>query len=145
MVNVIDWKQFLISLNDSCTSDKIKKMRMKVGLSQTQLGEIAGCSYNVISQIENGQYLNKETRYLVAISHYFRCGLDWLIGDTKILQDKPAQKDVSLSESIQSLASAISLLYEKIPIIEDGPTIEDIDKTYLCLNEYSDLEKQDSF
>lgn len=79
---LLEWKQFLRTLNTQSAADRIRMMREHANLSQGQLAEIAGCTANTISQMEKGNILNKETRYLYSICAYFKCSMDWLLCET---------------------------------------------------------------
>lgn len=74
-----EWMKFLRTLNTKSASDRIRMMREHAGMTQKQLAAIVGCQANVISQMENNQILNKETRFIYSICRYFHCSMDWLL------------------------------------------------------------------
>ena len=84
-----EWQQFIRSLNTVGAAERIRRMREKAGISQKKLAEIAGCSINVISQMEKGQILNKEMLYIYSICQYFHCSLDWLMCESNYPSFEP--------------------------------------------------------
>lgn len=66
----------------SKVGEKIKELRLESGATQLQLGEYAGCSGQVISNIERG-YTNPSAAVLKKISEYFRVPSDYLFGKSK--------------------------------------------------------------
>lgn len=61
---------------------KIKKLRLESGVTQLQLSDYAGCSGQVISNIERG-YTNPSADVLKKISEYFHVPSDYLLGKSK--------------------------------------------------------------
>ena len=61
---------------------KIKELRLESGATQLQLGDYAGCSGQVISNIERG-YTNPSAAVLKKISEYFHVPSDYLLGKSK--------------------------------------------------------------
>lgn len=66
----------------SKVGEKIKELRMESGITQLQLGDYAGCSGQVISNIERG-YTNPSADVLKKISEYFHVPSDYLLGKSK--------------------------------------------------------------
>ena len=66
----------------SKVGEKIKELRMESGITQLQLGDYAGCSGQVISNIERG-YTNPSAAVLKKISEYFHVPSDYLLGKSK--------------------------------------------------------------
>ena len=66
----------------SKVGEKIKELRLESGITQLQLGEYAGCSGQVISNIERG-YTNPSAAILKKISEYFHVPSDYLLGKSK--------------------------------------------------------------
>lgn len=66
----------------SKVGEKIKELRMESGTTQLQLGDYAGCSGQVISNIERG-YTNPSADVLKKISEYFHVPSDYLLGKSK--------------------------------------------------------------
>ena len=66
----------------SKVGEKIKELRMESGITQLQLGDYAGCSGQVISNIERG-YTNPSADVLNKISEYFHVPSDYLLGKSK--------------------------------------------------------------
>lgn len=66
----------------SKVGEKIKVLRMESGITQLQLGDYAGCSGQVISNIERG-YTNPSADVLKKISEYFHVPSDYLLGKSK--------------------------------------------------------------
>lgn len=91
----LEWKRYLRTLNTQSASDRIRLMRNRVGLKQKDLAVIAGCQVNTISQMENGQILNKETRFIHAICEYFNCSIDWLLCDSNMPHFDPQTESIA--------------------------------------------------
>ena len=62
--------------------EKIKSLRSDIGVTQLQLGEYAGCSGQVISNIERG-YTNPSAQVLNKIAEFFHVPSDYLLGKSK--------------------------------------------------------------
>lgn len=62
--------------------EKIKNLRSDIGVTQLQLGEYAGCSGQVISNIERG-YTNPSAQVLIKIAEFFHVPSDYLLGKSK--------------------------------------------------------------
>ena len=62
--------------------EKIKELRIESGATQLQLGEYAGCSGQVISNIERG-YTNPSAQVLNKIAEFFHVPSDYLLGKSK--------------------------------------------------------------
>lgn len=56
--------------------DRIRQLREKAGLSQSDLAMKAGVSQGTISQLEKNP--NQKTKHLVAIARVLDCSVDWL-------------------------------------------------------------------
>mgnify|MGYP000547322332 CR=1 FL=1 len=66
--------------------EKIKELRTESGTTQLQLGGYAGCSGQVISNIERG-YTNPSAQVLNKIAEFFPCSFRLFIGKIKISVD----------------------------------------------------------
>lgn len=66
----------------SNVGEKIKEMRTESGVTQLQLGDYAGCSGQVISNIERG-YTQPSAAILDKISEFFHVPSDYLFGKSK--------------------------------------------------------------
>ena len=64
------------------TTHWIKSLRSDIGVTQLQLGEYAGCSGQVISNIERG-YTNPSAQVLNKIAEFFHVPSDYLLGKSK--------------------------------------------------------------
>lgn len=62
--------------------EKIKELRTESGATQLQLGEYAGCSSQVISNIERG-YTRPSAQVLNKIAEFFHVPSDYLLGKSK--------------------------------------------------------------
>mgnify|MGYP000715421513 CR=1 FL=1 len=63
--------------------EKIKELRTESGATQLQLGEYAGCSGQVISNIERG-YTNPSAQVLNKIAEFFHVPSDYLLGNQNL-------------------------------------------------------------
>ena len=57
-------------------SDRVKKRRLELGLSQERLGDLVGVSQGLIGQIENGR--NRGSKHIAALARALQCSADWL-------------------------------------------------------------------
>lgn len=73
--------------------DRIKALRKKKGITQTQLGEVLGVGQKSISMIEKGM-CNPTTQQLVALSNYFEVSTDYILkGEEKIKDIEPIEQN----------------------------------------------------
>ena len=74
-----EWRNFLRTIDSMTTGEKVKLMRKKIEMTQTELAHVAHCSLNVISQIEKGMNcFQKEMLYFWNMSRFFGVTIDWL-------------------------------------------------------------------
>lgn len=66
----------------SNVGEKIRELRIESGITQLQLSDYAGCSGQVISNIERG-YTNPSAAVLKKIAEYFHVPSDYLLGKSK--------------------------------------------------------------
>ena len=59
-------------------AQRVKKLRVKEGLSQVDVARFCGCSRNTISLIENGKFL-PSLGMCFALSKLFKCSIDDLV------------------------------------------------------------------
>lgn len=78
--------------------ERLKKLRKSVGLSQQELGDILGLSKACISQYEkNARVPSIET--LINISNYYEVSVDYLIGNSLIVdKNNVGIKTLSIEE-----------------------------------------------
>lgn len=62
-------------------AERLKELRLKKNIKQSELGKIVGLSDNAISDIERGYRLTSIEK-LVALADYFDVSVDYLIGRT---------------------------------------------------------------
>ena len=62
-------------------SKRVKMLRKKNNIKQSELGKIIGLSDNAISDIERGYRLTTMEK-LVALADYFEVSIDYLVGRT---------------------------------------------------------------
>ena len=119
--------------------EKIKELRTESGTTQLQLGEYAGCSGQVISNIERG-YSKPTPEQLIKIAEYFNIPTDYLLGkdDCRWIADAPYSRSDTLSKRISerihylqmdvsSLAKAAGLDEATCSSIISGNTKPNID------------------
>lgn len=61
--------------------ERVKELRIKKNIKQSELGEIVGLSDNAISDIERGYRLTSMEK-LEALADYFEVSVDYLMGRT---------------------------------------------------------------
>lgn len=72
--------------------DRIKALRKKKGITQSQLGEVLGVGQKSISMIEKGM-CNPTMSQLVALSNYFEVSTDYILkGEEKIKDIEPIEQ-----------------------------------------------------
>jgi len=62
-------------------AERLKELRLKKNIKQSELGKIVGLSDNAISDIERGYRLTSIEK-LAALADYFDVSVDYLIGRT---------------------------------------------------------------
>lgn len=83
---------------------RIKKLRIKNGYTQEQLGEKIGCSNNHISHIETGT--NKVSlTLLLRLSHAFEISLDYFLLDTPFARPE-AIVDFEISKKLSECSAS---------------------------------------
>ncbi len=92
-------------------SERLKKMRLKSGLSQRQAANRLYVSPSIISAYENGER-TPSAENLLALSFLYKCSVDYLLGktpeDNRILLDVTDLDDNQiriLSELVESMKS----------------------------------------
>jgi transcriptional regulator with XRE-family HTH domain len=63
----------------STLGQRLKQQRQKRGLSQRQLGTLAGVSYATISKVESGDSDTITAANLRSLARALGCSADWLI------------------------------------------------------------------
>ena len=61
---------------------KLKMLRKKQGLTQTELGEKVGVKQNTFTNWENGKR-EPSLEKLIVLADFFEVSLDWLVGRDK--------------------------------------------------------------
>ena len=79
------WKAKLRELNTESIGERVYRMREYAEMTQVQLAEVAGCSANVIKEIEKNRNLDgKAIGYIRRICEYFNCSIDWLLCESNL-------------------------------------------------------------
>lgn len=81
--------------------DRIRQLREKAGLSQSDLAMKAGVSQGTISQLEKNP--NQKTKHLVAIARVLDCSVDWLEKGTGPIE-RPKKVAIVPDESDEFIA-----------------------------------------
>lgn len=93
---------------------RVKKVRLRKGISQEQFGEIIGIKKAAVSKIENGENsLSKGN--LLAICHQFNVNKEWLInGNGEMFTTKSKEDEIrNFFESAISSDSDIAKIQRK--------------------------------
>ncbi len=106
--------------------NRLKELRLEVGLKQSDLAKIVGCSQQTISNYETGFSINLDSIVEEAIANYFSCTIDYLRGLSSIRNP----------EEYVNNAIFLEKEFIKLGIIEEG---EEISKEQLDL--FRDLIK----
>lgn len=128
--------------NDNTLCDQLKKKRLALEISQTDLGRIVGVDKSTISKYENkdDSWKNKENNTVQKLINFIKGEYDNKFKSENIIEyndvdeRKPvieeSNNDIK-NESIEEIFnSTIDFLQEKIS--DDGTTMEDI-KVYVCM------------
>ena len=71
-------------VNKKETKNRLKELRLALGLKQSDLAKIVGCSQQTISNYETGFSTNLDSIVEEAIANYFSCTIDYLRGLSSI-------------------------------------------------------------
>ncbi len=112
--------------NEKEIKNRLKELRLEVGLKQSDLAKIVGCSQQTISNYETGFSTNLDSNVEEAIANYFSCTIDYLRGLSSIRNP----------EEYVNNAIFLEKEFIKLGIIEEG---EEISKEQLDL--FRDLIK----
>lgn len=90
-------------------NDKLKKLRLDNGLTQTQLAQKLNIGQTTIAAYENGTH-DPQIYSLVAYADFFNCSLDYLVGRENDIGVINVMHDESISDDEKQLLSAYRLL-----------------------------------
>ena len=68
--------------------ERIKKRRLELKLTQTQIKQLTGISSGNMSDYEHNKILPSATA-LIALSSALKCTTDWLLTGTSLISEKP--------------------------------------------------------
>lgn len=101
-------------VNKKETKNRLKELRLAVGLKQSELAKIVGCSQQTISNYETGFSTNLDSIVEETIANYFSCSIDYLRGLSSIKNPE---------EYINNDVSFLQKEFIKLGIIEEGEEI----------------------
>ena len=101
-------------VNKKETKNRLKELRLSVGLKQSDLAKIVGCSQQTISNYETGFSTNLDSIVEEAIANYFSCTIDYLRGLSNIKNPE---------EYVNNDANKKKKEFIKLEIIEEGEEI----------------------
>lgn len=90
-------------------SDRLRRVRESVGLSQDELGEAAGVGRATIARIESGKGTPRRAT-LIAISFATGVSLEWLENGETPAPDNPGGGDVVRHQGIEPRTHCLSLV-----------------------------------
>lgn len=96
------------------TKNRLKDLRLSVGLKQSDLAKIVGCSQQTISNYETGFSTNLDSIVEETIANYFSCTIDYLRGLSSIKNPE---------EYINNDVTFLQKEFIKLGIIEEGEEI----------------------
>jgi len=91
--------------------DKIKRIRKKNKLSQSQFSNIIGCTRQAISNIELGNN-PPSLKFLLSLSEKFNINLNWLLRDIGNMELTEYENTMHLQEKVQFLEKEINVYRE---------------------------------
>lgn len=101
-------------VNKKETKNRLKELRLAVGLKQSDLAKIVSCSQQTISNYETGFSTNLDSIVEEAIANYFSCTIDYLRGLSSIKNPE---------EYVNNDATFLQKEFIKLGIIEEGEEI----------------------
>lgn len=90
-------------------SDRLRRVRESVGLSQDELGEAAGVGRATIARIESGKGTPRRAT-LIAIAFATGVSLEWLENGETPAPDSPGGGDVVRHQGIEPRTHCLSLV-----------------------------------
>ena len=96
----------------AATADRIKQLRKKKGVSQSELAEAIGVKTNTVSTWERGTR-KPDVEALNLLSEYFEVSFEYLLGNSDKEDAKPSQKELNsydLSAKADEIKGATELL-----------------------------------
>ena len=100
--------------------DRIKSLRKKKGITQTELGEILGVGQKSISMIEKGM-CNPTMPQLVMLSNYFNVSTDYIIKGEESAKDiEPIEREI-----LKTIRDDRTLFGKLIKMLEAKKTVID--------------------
>jgi transcriptional regulator with XRE-family HTH domain len=111
--------------------DKIKELRRKRNMSQTDLGNLAGVHYSHIGKYENNQQV-PSTETLKKIANVFEVPIDYLLDDDSTNSIKVSFQDEDLLRDFKAI--------EQMPE-DDKRTIKELINAFIVKNQIKQLVK----
>lgn len=96
----------------AATADRIKQLRKKKGVSQSELAEAIGVKTNTVSTWERGT-IKPDVEALNLLSEYFEVSFEYLLGNSDKEDAKPSQEELdfyALSEKADEIKESTELL-----------------------------------
>ena len=90
-------------------SDKLKELRIKMGLSQRVVAERLNVSPSIISSYETGER-TPSTENLLLLSYLFHCSTDYLLGREPVSRDLVVNVDGLSPKQVQLLNELIETM-----------------------------------
>ena len=111
--------------------DKIKELRRKRNMSQTELGNLVSIHYSHIGKYENNQQV-PSTETLKKIADVFEVSVDYLLDDESASSVKVSFQDEDLLRDFKAI--------EKMPE-NDKKTIKELINAFIVKNQIKQLVK----
>lgn len=89
--------------------ERLRKLRMKYGLSQKQVAERLGISPSIVSGYETGER-TPSTEVILSLSYLYQCSTDYLLGK----RDKNPPHVISVNGLTENQIEAIRFLVDSI-------------------------------
>lgn len=101
-------------------SEKIRELRKKSGMTQSELAKKLGISPSAVGMYEQGRR-EPDNKVLLKLCGIFNTTTDYLLGKSNIVQTKDFNREVSdiIDEFTQLLSSQQGLMFDGMPISDD--------------------------
>ncbi|HBH0416362.1 helix-turn-helix domain-containing protein [Clostridioides difficile] len=126
---------YLLGRSDIMFGERLKELRLKSKLKQSELGEKIGVSASTIGMYEQGRRFADQST-LIKLAEYFNVTTDYLLGHTKT--------NYSVNANIPGMPSIVcedNSIYDILDEKKDIKSLEDINK-FLENNNYNDEVKE---
>lgn len=100
--------------------DRLKELREKAGLTQSELGKLIGSSDRVVGYYEANDRFPRKAKTLQKISEVFKVSVDYLLGNEGAFLQKPIQQfGYTGGRQAQEVLNDVQILFTSGQLPED--------------------------